>query len=162
SHDLSAEELLAVLDAELGKLPDKWRLPLILCYLEGRTQEESARQLGWSKSTLRRRLEEARDALGRRLKERGLVWSAALSASLLSDCLTSAALPACLMAPTIEAATLVAAGRAAASVVSQKVAVLTEGMVKAMLLKKLQIVATLFLAIAGSGLGIALAVRELP
>src|SRR5262249_61696749 len=79
SDGLSAEELLAVLDAELGKLPDKWRLPLILCYLEGRTQEESAGQLGWSKSTLRRRLREARDALGNRLKGRGLVGPAALA-----------------------------------------------------------------------------------
>jgi len=61
--DLSAVELLAALDRELCKLPDKWRLPLILCYLEGRTQEASAGQLGWSKSTLRRRLDEARDAL---------------------------------------------------------------------------------------------------
>src|SRR5215471_15122064 len=68
SADLSAEELLAILDGELAKLPDKWRLPLILCYLEGRTQEESAGQLGWSTSTLRRRLEEARDTLGCRLK----------------------------------------------------------------------------------------------
>src|SRR5262245_57474878 len=114
SADLSADELLAILDAELGKLPDKWRLPLILCYLEGRTQDESARQLGWSKSTLRRRLEEAREALGCRLKGRGVVWSAALSASLLSDCLASAALPPGLVAPTIAAATLVVAGRAAA------------------------------------------------
>src|SRR5262249_58135939 len=79
SDGLSAEELLAVLDAELGKLPDRWRLPLILCYLEGRTQEESAGQLGWSKSTLRRRLQEARDALGNRLKGRGLVGPPALA-----------------------------------------------------------------------------------
>src|SRR5262249_58725435 len=91
SDGLSAEELLAVLDAELGKLPDRWRLPLILCYLEGRTQEESAGQLGWSTSTLRRRLDEARAALGRRLTRRGVVWSAALSAALLSDCVGSAA-----------------------------------------------------------------------
>jgi hypothetical protein len=74
SADLSAEELLAVLDAKPGKLQDKWRLPLILCCLEGRTHEESASQLRWSKSTLRR-LEEARDALGCRLKGRGLVWA---------------------------------------------------------------------------------------
>jgi RNA polymerase sigma factor (sigma-70 family) len=160
--DLSAEELLAVLDAELGKLPDRWRLPLILCYLEGRTQEEAAGQLGWSKSTLRRRLEEARDALGRRLKRRGLVWSAALGAVLLSDCVASAALPSGLVGPTVEAATLVTAGRAAASVVSPRVAVLTEGMVKAMFVKKLKMAAILFLAIVGCGLGLAMVVRGLP
>jgi RNA polymerase sigma factor (sigma-70 family) len=63
-------ELRAVLDAELAALPDKWRLPLLLCYLEGQTQEEAAGQLGLGKTTLRRRLEEARTALGRRLTRR--------------------------------------------------------------------------------------------
>ncbi len=75
-------ELRVALDFELGQLPDKWRLPLILCYLEGRTQDESAKQLAWSKSTLRRRLEEARTALHRRLSVRGIVLPAALSAVL--------------------------------------------------------------------------------
>src|SRR5207253_11068614 len=56
-------ELRSALDDELSRLPDKWRQPLILCYLESRTQEEAAAQLGWSKSTLRRRLEEGRPAL---------------------------------------------------------------------------------------------------
>jgi len=60
--DLMWSELRSALDFELSQLPAKWRLPLILCYLEGKTQDESARQLRWSKSTLRRRLEEARDA----------------------------------------------------------------------------------------------------
>src|SRR6516164_4371966 len=88
--DVTWGEFRSALDVELGHLADKWRLPLILCYLEGRTQDEAASQLGWSKSTLRRRLEEARDALGSRLKRRGIVWSAALSAVLLSDCIGSA------------------------------------------------------------------------
>src|SRR5262249_50917840 len=88
SGDPSAAELLAVLDAELGKLPDKWRLPLVLCYLESRTREEAAKQLGWSKNTVGRRLDEARAALGRRLRRRG-VWPAALSAVLLSDYVAS-------------------------------------------------------------------------
>src|SRR5262249_44353133 len=137
SDNLSAEELLAAFDAELGKLPDKWRLPLILCYLEGRTQEESASQLGWSKSTLRRRLEEARDALGRRLKGRGIAWSAALSAVLLSDCLASAAPARGLVTSTIEAAASVAAGKTAATVASAKVVALTEGVLRTMFLTKL-------------------------
>src|SRR4029450_10122108 len=90
------------------ELPEKWRLPLILCYLEGRTQDEAASQLGWSKSTLRRRLEEAREALGRRLTGRGIVWPAALSAVLLADCVAPAS-PG-LVASTVEAAGGGAAG----------------------------------------------------
>src|SRR5262249_40120236 len=65
--DLTWSEVRTALDAELARLREPWRLPLILCYLEGRSQEDAAKQLGWSKSTLLRRLEEARAALGRRL-----------------------------------------------------------------------------------------------
>src|SRR5262245_4599156 len=46
--DVTWKELRSALDAELVKLPEKWRLPLILCYLEGRTQDEAASQLAWS------------------------------------------------------------------------------------------------------------------
>jgi hypothetical protein len=136
SADLRAEELLAVLDAELGKLPDKWRLPLILCYLEGRTQEEVAKQLAWSKSTLRRRLEEAREVLGNRLKRRGLVWSAALSAVLVSDCLGAAA-PG-LVASTVDAAAGMMAGNTVATAASPNVAALTEGVLQAMFWNKIK------------------------
>src|SRR5439155_10429772 len=103
-------ELRAALDAEVASLPDKLRLPLILCYLQGRTQEEAARQLGWSKSTLRRRLEEARAALGRRLTRRGVTLSAALAAVLVSDCIASAAPVAALVASTGQAAAGIGAG----------------------------------------------------
>src|SRR6516165_8064241 len=70
--DVTWRELRSALDCELSRLPDKWRLPLILCYLEGQTQDESARQLGSSQRTLRRRLEEAKAALGRRLAGRAV------------------------------------------------------------------------------------------
>ena len=61
---LAWKEMLGILDHELGRLSDRYRAPLVLCYLEGRTQEQAARQLGWSLNTLRRRL-----AQGRRLRE---------------------------------------------------------------------------------------------
>src|SRR6516225_122312 len=98
---VSWREVRAVLDAELAALPEKWRLPLVLCYLEGRTQDEAAAQIGWSPRTLRRRLEEARTGLGRRLSRRGVAWSAALSAVLLSDAVASAALAPGLLDSTI-------------------------------------------------------------
>ena len=62
--ELAWKEMLGILDHELGRLSDRFRAPLVLCYLEGRTQDEAARQLGWSLNTLRRRL-----AQGRRLLE---------------------------------------------------------------------------------------------
>jgi RNA polymerase sigma factor (sigma-70 family) len=141
-------ELRMALDAELAQLPDKWRLPLILCYLEGRTQDEAAGHFGWSRTTLQRRLAEARAALGRRLSRRGVIWPAALSAVLLSDCVAPAALAPGLVSSTVEAAARVAAGRAAISAVSVKVAALTEGVLKTMLPSKLKIAMAVLLAVA--------------
>jgi RNA polymerase sigma factor (sigma-70 family) len=146
--DITWKELRTALDVELRGLPERLRLPLILCYLEGRTQDEAAAQLGWSKSTLFRRLDEARSALGRRLSRKGLVWPAALSPVLLSDCISSTAPPPELMAGTVNAVACVAAGReAATTVVSAKVGELTEGVLKIMLHARLKIIAVVLLAL---------------
>src|SRR5438270_7876086 len=56
AEGLAWKEMLGILDHELGGLSERYRAPLVLCYLEGRTQDEAARQLGWSLTTLRRRL----------------------------------------------------------------------------------------------------------
>jgi len=114
AEDVSWSEARALLDAELAQLPEKWRLPLILCYLEGRTQDEAAGQIGWSQRTLRRRLDEAREALGRRLARRGFAWPAALAAVLLSDCAAQAAPSPGLVGRTVEAGVALAAGKPAA------------------------------------------------
>jgi RNA polymerase sigma factor (sigma-70 family) len=158
SEDLFWNELRTVLDAELAGLPEKWRLPLILCYLEGRTQDEAAGQLKWSKSTMRRRLEEAREALGRRLTRRGVALSAALSVPLLSDCMASAAISPKLLVATVDASVRIAAGKSVLGIVSPKVTALTEGVLKTMLLTKFKIAtAALILAMAGLGAAVILA-----
>jgi RNA polymerase sigma factor (sigma-70 family) len=69
---LSGRELLALLDAEVARLPEVYRLPLLLCVLQGRTVEEAARHLGWSVGSLRGRLARGREQLRRRLRIRGL------------------------------------------------------------------------------------------
>ncbi len=74
-----------ILDAELDSLPEVQRLPLILCYLEGRTRDEAARQCGWSLRTLERRLEKGRNLLRDRLIRRGLDLSVVLLAAALSE-----------------------------------------------------------------------------
>ena len=156
--DVTWKELRSALDAELGALPEKWRLPLILCYLEGRTQDEAASQLAWSKSRLRR-LEEAREALGRRLNGRGIVCPAALSAILLSDCLASAA-PG-LVASTVEAGAGVAAGKTVATAASVKVAALTQGVLKAMWITKLKTATAVLLILGMVAFGGGLYMREM-
>jgi hypothetical protein len=84
---------------------------------------------------------------------RGVVWSAALSAVLLSDCVSSAAAPPGLMGSTVEVATHLAAGGAANKVLSAKVAVLTEGVLKAMFVTKLKTAAAVLLMVALVGVG---------
>jgi RNA polymerase sigma factor (sigma-70 family) len=158
SSDITWREMRTILDDEIQKLPEELKGPVLLFCLEGKTHNEGAQQLGWSLTTFRGRLERARDLLRKRLRRRGVALSGVLLASFLSGSTASAALSATFVISTVRAAM----GRAAASVVSQKVVVLTEGMVKAMFFKKLKIVAIFFLAIAGSGLGLALAMRGLP
>jgi RNA polymerase sigma factor (sigma-70 family) len=161
--DKSWQELQQLLHEELSRLADNLRGPLVLCILEGKTQDEAARQLGWSKSTLRRRLERARDLLRLRLAGRGVALSAALSAVLLSESTAPAAMPVLLFRPTLQAGLLLAAGKAALTDVAPgRVAVLTQGMTQAMTLTKMKIVTAVLLAFgllaAGAG---ALAQRAL-
>jgi RNA polymerase sigma factor (sigma-70 family) len=106
--ELTARELLTILDEELGRLPEVYRLPLLLCCVEGRTQEEAARQLGCTPGSLKGRLERGRDRLHARLVRRGLTLSAAL-ATLAASRVAAAPLPG-LSAATSAAALAFAAG----------------------------------------------------
>jgi RNA polymerase sigma factor (sigma-70 family) len=106
---LTWREIRVVLDEELGRLPRSCQAPLILCYLEGRTQDEAADRLGWSKSTLRRRLERGRQLLQGRLARRGVTLSVGLSTALLSELAASAALPTAWTTVTVKAALAFAA-----------------------------------------------------
>src|SRR5262245_49775002 len=92
--------MLGILDQELGRLSDRYRAPLVLCYLEGRTQDEAARQLGWSLNTLRRRLTQGRRLLEVRLRGRGVTLPAALAGVLAAG---AVAVPGPLRAATLAA-----------------------------------------------------------
>jgi RNA polymerase sigma factor (sigma-70 family) len=105
---LAWKEMLGILDRELGQLSDRYRAPLVLCYLEGRTQDEAARQLGWSLNTLRRRLAQGRRLLEVRLRGRGVTLPAALAGLLAGG---AVAVPGPLRAATLAAAGARSVGR---------------------------------------------------
>jgi RNA polymerase sigma factor (sigma-70 family) len=150
-------DLRPVLDQELNGLPDKYRLPIILCDLEDKSIKEATRQLGWPQGTLAGRLARGRKMLVQRLARRGVTLSAGSLAAVLSANVTCAGVPAALASSTVKAASLVTAGQAAvAGVVGVEVAALMKGVMKAMMIARLKTVTAAALAVAAVGVGGAL------
>jgi RNA polymerase sigma factor (sigma-70 family) len=157
TEDWTWQDVQAAVYAELDRLADKYRAPLLLCYVQGKTRDEAAQQLGWQLGVLRGRLDRGRELLRSRLLRRGLSLSAAPLVLGLGASSTGAALvPALLVSSTITAALGAARTTAAAGVVSAEVAALTEGVLRAMFLNKCKFlaVALVTLAVVGAGAGL--------
>jgi RNA polymerase sigma factor (sigma-70 family) len=156
SDEVLWRDLRPVLDEEVARLPEKYRRPFVLCYLEGHTNEQAARLLGCPTGTVLSRLARGRERLRQRLARRGLVLSGGLLTALLSNAAAEAALPAALVKVVVKAAIPWAAGKAAAGLVSARAAAWTAGVLQAMFLTKLKIAlaAVLVVALAATGVGL--------
>jgi RNA polymerase sigma factor (sigma-70 family) len=146
-------DLRPVLHQEVDRLPEKYRLPFVLCHLEGKTNEEAGRLLGLPRGTVLSRLSRARERLRQRLTRRGLALTSGLLAAALSQSPAQAAVPVALAESTLQAALSFTAGAATAECIAAPVRAYAEGMLRAALVARLKLTAVLLLAVAAAGVG---------
>jgi len=157
--EIADGELSEVLDEELQQLPSKYRQPLVLCYLQGKSNEEAALELGYPLGSMSRHLTRGRELLRERLTSRGVALPAALLTTALAESV-NAAVPPTMVHATIEAGLAYAAGHTAGTLSPSAVA-LAEGLLKASAVARLKVAAALVLAFSLVGTGSVLAYRNL-
>jgi RNA polymerase sigma factor (sigma-70 family) len=151
-------ELRPILDEELDRLPERYRAPLVLCYLEGKTLAEAARQLGCKDGTVCSRLARGRDLLRCRLVRRGLTPAVGVGAAALAQEGLLAAVPAALAASTAS----LAASESTAAGTAARAHELAESILKGTLLSRRKVVAAVVLTAGGLVVGVSLLDRQAP
>jgi RNA polymerase sigma factor (sigma-70 family) len=142
------DDVQALLDQEIQRLPESFRSAFVLCVLDGKTVPAAAAELGVKEGTLSWRLTRAGQRLRRQLARRGIQLSALLAALSLAQGAGNAAAPAVLVNAAIRCGLLFAAGEPAAGVIPPHVAALAAGVTRAMFLTRAKITAVLLLATA--------------
>lgn len=162
--EISGRELLSILDEALASLPERYRAPLLLCCLEGKSGDEAARDLHCSPSTIKRRLQEARERLREQLGRRGFPLSLAAVSALLLHGTSRAGVPEKLINGTLRAALLTGAGeRVTTGLVSATAVALSKGIGAPVHLNQIILGLVMILAVSGGMTGLAvLAHREPP
>src|SRR5579875_2025656 len=152
ANDPLWSDVRPILDEELNRLPERLRRPIVLCYLEGKSNAEAAQELGCRLGTIYSRLSRGRELLRQRLQCRGVTLPvAALTAGLTAQAAEAA--PALSLVRAAARAALAFADRSALAAVSPQVASLAEGVLRTMFITKLKIavVMLLVLGVAAGG-----------
>ncbi|HEX4590681.1 MAG TPA: sigma-70 family RNA polymerase sigma factor, partial [Gemmataceae bacterium] len=149
---VEAGELAAALDEEIVRLPERFRLPVVLCYLQGRSNSEAAAALGIPKGTVDSRLSTARQRLRVRLLRRG--FAPAIAAAAVEGALDAGELPGSVVRAVTKAAVAFISKQAG---VPAAAAILAEGVLRTMYKTKLTwaIAAAVTVALLGGGAGVA-------
>ena len=151
---LICREEFEALHEEVSRLPERYRIPVVLCDLEGLTYQDAARRLGCPVGTIGVRLRRARERLRTRMTRRGLAPTAGLMASLLGAEVAAERVPTALIESTVSAATGLAAGKAAADgLASSSVISLSQAVLRTMVSARLKLAAQIAV-----GVGIAAAI----
>jgi RNA polymerase sigma factor (sigma-70 family) len=129
--DADRSDVAPVVHQEVGRLPEKYRAAVVLCYLEGLTHDQAASQLGWPVGTVRSRLAWAREKLRSRLVRRGVAPSAAIIGATAEG--RAVVVPASLIEATVRAAL----GTSTAGAVPVAVAALTGEILRRSIMAKL-------------------------
>ena len=134
SEPSGADDVAQIVHQELDRLPERYRIPLVLCELEGRSHEEAARQLGCPVGTVKSRLARGRERLKNRLNRRGINPSSDQLALLTFRTPTAHSLAPALTDSTIRAAVSITGGALkTAYPLSASSLALAEGVLKVML-----------------------------
>lgn len=155
--DKQGRDLQPVLDEEINRLPEKLRSAIVLCYLQGKTNEEAAQMLHCQLGAVTMRLTRARYLLRERLARRGLTLPAAAFGAILAQEGASAALPTALQSATVQTVVLHQAGDAGG--LSAGAAALANETLQGLFRAKVKLVAASVLVLAVAALGIYLLVR---
>ena len=157
-HDMTPEDEPECrwpdLHDELGRLPEKYRESVVLCYLQGLSTQAAAQRLGCPQGTVLSRLSRAREQLRKRLTRRGLIAPAGLLAAGLATETAKAAVPAALARVAIQAAVATVLHQAAGSAaISASAVQLTRGVLRTMFYTKLIMAAAVIVTVAALATG---------
>jgi RNA polymerase sigma factor (sigma-70 family) len=146
-------DLRPILHQEIDRLPEKYRLPFVLCYLEGKTNAEAAALLGRPKGTILSSLARARERLRSRLTRRGVALTSGMLVALVSQHAARAAVSATLAESTLRAALLFASGSGAVGGIATPLLAAAQGLLREAFVAKLKLTVALLLAVSVTGTG---------